>query len=61
MVGFFKNQSKSKIFIKEITCKFYREFILRGILLYFLSRSDKFIKDISCKFEGDLNSLVGIF
>ena len=50
LVGFFKNQSKSNIFIKEITCKFYREFILKGILLYFFSRSEKFIKDFSCKF-----------
>ena len=50
LVGFFKNQSKSQIFIKEITCKFYREFILKGILLYFFSRSEKFIKDFSCKF-----------
>ena len=52
LVGFFKNQSKSNIFIKEIICKFYREFILKGILEYFFSRSDHFIKDFSCKFKA---------
>ena len=61
LVGFFKNQSKSKIFIKEITCKFYSEFILKGIRLDFFSRSDKFPKDFSCKFEGDFNFLVNFF
>ena len=61
LVVFLKNQSKSSIFIKEITCKFYREFILKEILLYFFSRSDKFIKDFSCKFEGDFNFLVNFY
>ena len=61
LVEFFKNQSKSNIFLKEITCKFYREFILKGILVYFFSRSGKFIKDFSCKFEGDFIFLVNFF
>ena len=43
LVGFFKNQSKSNIFIKEITCKFYREFFC------------KFYRDFYNKIEGDFN------
>ena len=47
--------------MNEITGKFYREFIFKGILLYFFSKSDKFINDISCKFEGDFNFFVNFF
>ena len=43
LVGFFENQSKSNIFIKEITCKFYREFFC------------KFYRDFFYEIEGDFN------
>ena len=60
-MDFFEISLKVTLFIKEITCKFYREFILKGILLYFFSRSDKFIQDFSFKFEVDFNFLVNFF
>ena len=43
LVGFFSNQSKSNIFVKEITCKFYREFFC------------KIYRDFFNKIEVDFN------